>query len=75
MEGLKKFSWLIAEVDGKFVCSDGFIDDPLNTPRRVNTSKLCNNILETKNFYFYQEDIPATREAFPTAACFVTVSR
>ena len=67
------FSALIVEVDGKYVRLDGFIDDPLNTRRRINISKLCNNILEAKNFSVYQEDLPVTFEAFPAARllCYV----
>jgi hypothetical protein len=61
------FSALIVEVDGKYVRLDGFIDDPLNTRRRINISKLCKNILEAKNFSLFQEDLPVTFKAFPTA--------
>jgi hypothetical protein len=67
MSGLKKFAWLIAEVDGKFVRLDGFPDDPLNTPRQVNTTKLCEDVFQAKNFNFYQDDWQATLKAFPTA--------
>jgi hypothetical protein len=67
---LKKFSRLIAEVDGKFVRWDGFPADPLNTSRQVNTSKLCKDMLEAKDFNFYPEDLPATLKAFPAARLF-----
>lgn len=71
MYSLNNFSWLVAEVDGQYVRSDGFADDPLNTPRRVNTSKLCKDILNAKNFYFYREDLPATIKAFPSLRLFI----
>lgn len=67
MKSIKKVTWLIMEVDGRYVRADGFPTDPLNAKRIVNTSKLTNDILEAKNFYFFQEDISATLAAFPTA--------
>jgi hypothetical protein len=70
MKGLKKFSRLIAEVDGKFVRADGFSSDPLNTRHQVNTNKLCGDILEAKDFNFAPEDLPATLKAFPAAKLF-----
>jgi hypothetical protein len=70
MKALKKFSRLIAEVNGKFVRSDGFVSNPLNTKRRVNTNKLCDDILDAKNFYFFQEDISTTKQAFPNVRFF-----
>jgi len=70
MKGIKKVSKLVLEVDGKFVRSDGFPSDPLNTRRTVNTSKLCDDILEAKNFDFFREDLPVTMKAFPNARIF-----
>jgi hypothetical protein len=71
MKGIKKFSKLFVEVDGKFVRSDGFVEDPLNSKRTVNTTKLTSEIFEAKNFYFFQEDIPAIMKAFPNAKLFI----
>lgn len=67
MNEVKFFTRLIAEVDGQFVRFDGFPSDPLNTSRKVNTSKLCKDILEAKNFHIFPEDLAATLKAFPKA--------
>lgn len=67
---LWKFQRLIAEVDGQYVRADGFRDDPLNTPRQVNTTKLTRDILDAKNFNFFKEDIAATQKAWPSARFF-----
>jgi len=58
------------EVDGKFVRSDGFPTDPLNAKRVINVSKLCDDVLEAKNFNFFPEDIQSTKNAFPKGSFF-----
>jgi hypothetical protein len=70
MKSIHKFSLLIVEVDGKYVRSDGFASDPLNSPRKVNTSKLTRDILKAKNFYKFPEDLQTTLKAFPNAKKF-----
>jgi hypothetical protein len=70
MNSIIKFSKLIVETDGKFVRSDGFPSDPLNTKRVINTSKLCKDILEAKDFYKFPEDLRETLKAFPNAKKF-----
>ena len=67
MNTLTKFSMLVAETDGSFICADG-------TPTVVGpvrkAAKLTNNILEAKNFFDFPDDIPATMQTFPNACLF-----
>ena len=67
---VKNFSKLVMVVDEKFVRLDGFPSDPLNAKRVINTSILCEDILEAKNFNFYPEDIESTKKAFPKGRLF-----
>src|ERR1035438_3268037 len=57
---IKKLSKLLMVVDERFVRLDGFPSDPLNTKRVINTSILCDDVLEAKDFNFYPEDIERT---------------
>ena len=71
MNTFKKFSRLIAEVDGEFVLADTPKTAPMNTKRNINTTKLCENVREAKDFYFFQEDLPATFKAFPNVRLYI----
>ena len=62
---IKKYSKSIAELDGRFVCSDGSKSAPLNSKRTVNTSKLTQDIKQAKDFSFFSEDVGLTRQRNP----------